>query len=42
MSARKTWLQNSTTDEVCKELWDTLVTERIAEGTSEDPQIFMA
>lgn len=42
MSANKKWLKNSTTDKVFKELWDKLVTDKIPEGTSEDPQVFMA
>lgn len=42
MSSEKKWLKNSTTDNVFKELWDKLVTDKIPEGTSEDPQIFTA
>lgn len=42
MSAKEKWMKNSTTDKVYKELWDKLVTDKIPEGTSEDPQIFMA
>lgn len=41
MSAKK-MLKNSTTDKVFKKLRDKLVTDKIPEGRSEDPQIFMA
>lgn len=42
MSAKKKWVKNLPTDKVFKKLWDKLVTDKIPEGTSEDPQIFMA
>lgn len=42
MSAKKKWLKNSMTDKVFKKLRDKLVTDKIPEGTSEDPQIFKA
>lgn len=42
MPVKKKWLKNSTTGKVSKKLWDKLVTDKIPEGTSEDPQIFVA